>query len=70
MGFQVGVRPDLHHLVQILRTESPDHNAAPLLQPVDHVGGPLSVQNMPGVGPHGQMRLGKSPPELPPRWEL
>ena len=31
VGFQVGVQPDLHHLVQILRTESPDHNAAPPL---------------------------------------
>ena len=39
----------------------------PLLQPVDYVGGPLSVQNMPGVGPHGQMRLGKSPPGAAPQ---
>ena len=39
---------------------------SPLLQPVDHVGGPLSVQNMLGVGPHGQMRLGKSPPGAAP----
>ena len=31
VGFQVGVQPDLHHLVQILRTESPDHNAVPPL---------------------------------------
>ena len=40
---------------------------SPLLQPVDHVGGPLSVQNMLGVGPHGQMRLGKSPPGAAPQ---